>query len=411
MISLRARRIATPEQELHDHWVNIDAGVIVDVTPEPAPGAEQVDLGAVDLLPGLIDLHSDCLERHRYPRPGAEVDLPAALLALDAEAAAGGITTHFVCASFEEDASTGRTNKNSIELVEALDRWNERLLVDHYVHARVELWQADLDLVRMAMADPRTRIVSYMDNHSVANRPATLDTVRRTIWRQSHPDYDTPDSHIPDGIVAEVRRYVCGLANADSSLVLASHDDPSRATVARAAQLGVHIIEFPTTAEAAEAAGAGGLSIVMGAPNAVRGGSRVGRLSARTVAAAGALTVLVSDYHIPSLLAAIYAFADANICSWNDAVKLATTAPAEVAHLHDRGAITAGRRADLVAVARHDGCPVVHGMWRNGEAVRIFGSRQRSFATNRSVGDGAAADGATAATPVTPTVHAGAAAN
>lgn len=373
MISLRARRVATPERELRDHWVSIDDETIVGVTPEPMPGAKQVDLGEVDLLPGLIDLHSDCLERHRYPRPGAEVDLPAALLAVDAESAANGITTNFICASFEEDPAKGRTNNNALELVEALKQWNARLRVDHYIHARVELWQADLAAVGRALADPLVKLASYMDNHPAENRPQTLDDVRRTIWHQNHPDHDTADP-LPAGIVDEVRRYVCALARS-SGVVLASHDDSTRAAVATAAQLGVDIIEFPTTSEAAAAAGGEGLAIVMGAPNAARGASRVGRLSARTAAAAGAVTALVSDYHTPSLLAAIYAFEDAGICEWNDAVKLATTAPADLTHLTDRGAITAGRRADLVAVARHDGYPVVHAMWRNGKTRTEFGHK------------------------------------
>ncbi|MER6526113.1 alpha-D-ribose 1-methylphosphonate 5-triphosphate diphosphatase [Streptomyces sp. NPDC001508] len=371
MISLRARRIATPEQELHDHWVSIEHGDIVGVTPGPMPGAEQVDLGDVDLLPGLIDLHSDCLERHRYPRPGAEVDLLAALLAVDAEAAANGITTNFVCASFEEDAAKGRTSNNALDLVNTLGHWHARLRVDHYIHSRIELWQADLELVRTALGNPRTKLVSYMDNHAATNRPVALDDIRHSIWGQTHPDHDRAGP-LPAGIVDEVRRYVCALAQ-DSGLVLASHDDPTRAAVTTAARLGVDIIEFPTTSEAADAASAGDRAIVMGAPNAVRGASRVGRLSARAVAASGALTALVSDYHIPSLLAAIYALEDADVCSWNDAVKLATTAPADLAHLTDRGAITPGRRADLIAVTRHDRYPVVHTMWRNGKPLYAFG--------------------------------------
>ena len=56
--------------------------------------------GAIDcegdfLAPGLIELHTDNLERHIQPRPGVDWPHAAAIFAHDAELAGCGITTVF----------------------------------------------------------------------------------------------------------------------------------------------------------------------------------------------------------------------------------------------------------------------------------------------------------------------------
>ena len=69
-------------------------------------------------------------------------------------------------------------------------------------------------------------------------------------------------------------------ADRGSSAVRASHDDTTAEHVAEAVACGCRIAEFPTTVEAARAARASGLSIVMGAPNLVLGASHSGNVSA-----------------------------------------------------------------------------------------------------------------------------------
>ena len=54
-----------------------------------------VDCGGDYLAPGLVELHTDNLERHIQPRPGVDWPHDAAILAHDAELASVGITTVF----------------------------------------------------------------------------------------------------------------------------------------------------------------------------------------------------------------------------------------------------------------------------------------------------------------------------
>jgi len=61
--------------------------------PTAATGA--VDSGGDHLAAGLIELHTDNLERHIKPRPGVDWPHPAVIVAHDAELAGVGITTLF----------------------------------------------------------------------------------------------------------------------------------------------------------------------------------------------------------------------------------------------------------------------------------------------------------------------------
>lgn len=55
------------------------------------------------------------------------------------------------------------------------------------------------------------------------------------------------------------------------------------------------IAESPTTVAAAQAAHQSGLSVLMGAPNLVRGGSGAGNVSTRDLAERGPLDAISSD--------------------------------------------------------------------------------------------------------------------
>jgi len=150
----------------------------------------------------------------------------------------------------------------------------------------------------------------------------------------------------------------------ESRLVLASHDDDTPEKVDLMAELGVQVSEFPTTLPAARRAKERGLVVCMGAPNVVRGrSSSPSHLSAIEAVAHGLVDVLVSDYHAPSMLPAVFALAKSGLMSLPAAVRLVTAAPAAAAALADRGMVREGAVADLLVVAERLGLPCVsHGI-------------------------------------------------
>jgi len=120
------------------------------------------------------------------------------------------------------------------------------------------------------------------------------------------------------------------------------------------ADLGAVIAEFPVTIEAARTAVAHGLMTAMGAPNAMRGASYSGNLSARAAHGAGVLSILAADYHPAAILPAIRALAAQDPDGLAGAARLATVNPARALGLKDRGEIAVGKSADLVLAGPGD---------------------------------------------------------
>lgn len=373
MISLRAQRLLGAENQ--GPWVSIDGDTVTAVGPQPAPGATAIDLGPVDLLPGLIDLHADTLAGKVFPRPSTELPLEAGLIDFDLEAVAYGITTPFLCVALEEDATKHRSIAHARRVTDTAAALAGELVTDLRLHLRVDVTgaQTGAATAEMTAAHPGlVSLISYMDH-----TPGQGQYQDEASWRESYSQSDGVGHTELD------RRLAAKLAGADGAgavraqlaelarrygCTLAAHDDDSAAAVERAAGLGARISEFPVNAAAARAAHALGLGTVMGAPNARRGRSHLTNLAARDALDAGCLDALASDYHPPSMLAAVYQLAGAGACSWEEAVALVTSGPARLAGLTDRGVIAAGRRADLVAVS-HEPLPAVRATWIRGREV------------------------------------------
>ncbi|PKQ07461.1 MAG: alpha-D-ribose 1-methylphosphonate 5-triphosphate diphosphatase, partial [Alphaproteobacteria bacterium HGW-Alphaproteobacteria-10] len=149
----------------------------------------------------------------------------------------------------------------------------------------------------------------------------------------------------PTEVLMQTLRAICDLC-ADKAVPLASHDEDSPEKVALMAGLGTVISEFPVTLDAARAAHRHGMLTAMGAPNALRGQSYSGNLSAREAHAEGLLDILAADYHPSAMLPAVLILAaDVGLPA---AVALASTNPARALRLSDRGRIAPGLRADLI---------------------------------------------------------------
>ncbi|MHB2265982.1 alpha-D-ribose 1-methylphosphonate 5-triphosphate diphosphatase [Aliihoeflea sp. PC F10.4] len=336
------------------------------------------DMGGDYLTAGLVELHTDHLEGHYSPRPGVRWNAIAAVQAHDAQVATSGITTVFDCLRMGSDEDGGFDPQEMRDLADAIEtaQAEGRLRSDHYIHLRCEVSAPDvLDAFDRFRGDGRVRLASLMDHAPGQRQFQTMDQytlyykVKRGLTDDQFATFVTRRQEQSARYSAPHRRAI-GEHCRGASVTLASHDDATLDHVDEALRDGVRLAEFPTSVEAARASHDAGLSVLMGAPNIVRGGSHSGNIAARDLAEAGILDVLSSDYVPSSLIFAAFQLADeVEAISLPQAMSLITEKPARTVGLTDRGLIEEGRRADLIRVRRDHGVPVVRSVWRAGERV------------------------------------------
>lgn len=356
--------------------VSVRHGRIEDISRTITKAGE--DLEGDYLLPGLVELHTDHLERHYSPRPKVRWHPVASVLAHDAQVSASGITTVFDALRVGHDEDSDMEGPEIRQLADAIEDSvaNNRLRSEHFIHLRCEVSAADcVEGFRMFENDPLVRLVSLMDHSPGQRQFSNLDAyaayykVQLKLSDEEFRRFCEKRMNQSERYSAPNRRKISEAAR-ERGLILASHDDATPEHVAEAVFDGVRVAEFPTTAAAARASKEAGLAVLMGAPNVVRGGSHSGNVSARELAEAGDLDILSSDYVPFSLLQAAFHLCETvEGISLPQAVAKISKNPAEAVGLTDRGVIEPGRRADLVRVRLDRDIPVVRTVWREGRRV------------------------------------------
>ncbi len=370
-------RIVTADAEF-DGTLVVRDGRIVEVNPGRAHCAGAIDLDSDYLLPGLIELHTDNLEKHFAPRPGVKWPSVPALMAHDTQIAAAGITTVFDSLALGDVRGETDRVRNKERMIEAICAASERRMTraEHRLHLRCEIVADDaVETVDRWIDLPLVGLISIND-HTPGQRqfldPEKLRLYHTKKYGMTNDEFETFSVRaieLHHKNAARHRSAIVARARA-RALPIASHDDATREHVQEAVANGMTIAEFPTTSEAAEASCEAGLAVLVGAPNLVLGGSHSGNIAAIDLVRAGQADILSSDYVPASLIESVFKLpaSDAGI-SLPQAVRLASLNPARAVGLADRGEIAPGRRADLVRVRVLDGAPVVRAVWREGERV------------------------------------------
>jgi alpha-D-ribose 1-methylphosphonate 5-triphosphate diphosphatase len=359
--------------------VTVSGGVIaaVDSGARVLPGA--LDCGGALVTPGLIELHTDNLERHLKPRPTVEWPHGAAVVAHDGEMASAGITTVFDAVrvgSLKDRSKSSEQFGYARPVATEIRRLAGAgvLRIDHRLHIRAEVCsQTALDDLDQFSADDRVDIVSIMD-HTPGQRQFTdIPQYRRYYQGRYGLDDRQMDEFIvfAQGLSDELGAgNLRGIVERAGRLgaVLASHDDTTVEHVALSAARGIGFAEFPTTLAAARACHDHGIPVMMGAPNILRGASHSGNVAARELAEQGLLDILSSDYAPSALLMGAMKLGRES-GDLPGAVAMVTGNPARAVGLADRGEIAVGKRADLLTLREIDGLSVVTGVWSAGRKV------------------------------------------
>ena len=304
------------------------------------------------LLPGLIELHTDNLDKFFTPRP--KVDWPAhsAMSSHDAMMVASGITTVLDAVAIGDVRDGGDRLENLEKMVNAVEETQKRGLnrAEHRLHLRCELpHHTTLPLFEKLIDRESVSMVSLMDHSPGQRQYADRSKYRDYYQGKYHLTHDEMDRFEAEQMALAAtwsqpnRQTIAAMCRA-RRIALASHDDATEAHVAESHQLGSVIAEFPTTLAAAQASRQHGMHVLMGAPNIVRGGSHSGNVAAHQLASHGLLDILSSDYYPASLLDAAFRIADAedNAFTLPQAIRLVSQHPAQALGLDDRGVIAEG---------------------------------------------------------------------
>lgn len=354
----------------------IDAVVVGDAPDEalPTPG--------LTAIPGIIDLHGDMLERDIEPRPNALFPFSLGIYELDKRLVATGITTAYAAISFAWKKSELRREENAIRIVNQINAQRECLLADLRVHVRFEINNPHtLDVLTRLLQEDKVQLVSLMDHTPGQGQFNDIDGYIEFMRRWTNDaDKDPIEQQLIDKLKAnivtaaetprnwELARDMVNIALAHG-VPVASHDDDTLDKVAKMADLGVSISEFPVTLAAAEEATRRGMHVVMGAPNAYRGTSTSNNLSALDGVRAGVVDSLATDYFPAAPLQAAFRIADEGILPLHEAINLITRNPADAVGMTEPGRIEPGTVGDVVLVAEDNDHPRVHATFRNGEPV------------------------------------------
>ncbi len=367
-------RLVLPDQVISGR-MHLDQGLITGI--DEGPSANGINLEGDYLIPGLIDLHTDNLERHFQPRDGVLWDPVYALIAHDAQIIGSGITTVFDSLSIGVRQSELRAGMIG-PMCEALcsNTRQGMLKADHRLHLRCEVTHPHIvPMLEGFLDNELLAFMSLMDHAPGDRQSPDVERWRKKMLPVFHFDEAALDRHQEELIqnsktLAPHHRRRLGDIAREKAIPLASHDDASNAHVEEAADLSVVLTEFPTTFEAAEAARRHHLDILMGSPNLIRGSSHSGNIAAQDLARCDQLDILASDYIPASLLPAAFKLAGAPFdMPLDQAINTVTRAPARAAGLDDRGEIALGKRADLLRIRMVDERPLIRAVWRGGERV------------------------------------------
>lgn len=369
-------QVVTPEETLEGASLKIESGMIAEIKAGKInSGAPRLDARGGYVLPGFVDLHSDALEKEIEPRPGTFFPNNIAIIELDKKLAACGITTIFHALSFAEGEIGVRSNKMAAEIITEIGRLAPQLQIKAKVHARFEITDSlAVPYLEQLLRDGKIHLLSVMDHTPGQGQFKEVATFKKyfgTVYERTEEELD---KIIDKKILAQatMKSQIEQIARLCNSLdiPLASHDDDSAEKIRWLKEMGIAISEFPVNLEALKAAQEAGIYVCLGAPNALRGNSRAGNLSAREAIFSGLGDIICSDYTPMAILHVVFMLHRLGNLPLHQSVNMVSLNPVRAAGLADRtGSLEAGKEADLILVDASGEVPRIVKTFVSGKEV------------------------------------------
>lgn len=369
---IRGGRLVLPDGVVKGD-VRVSGGRIAEIRGESGgtgamradDGTPVLDAGGAYVLPGLVDIHCDAIEKETEPRPNTLFPMEMAFLQFERKLAGHGITTMYHSLSLGVGLSLRGEHLVS-EMIGTIRRLSAaRSMIRHRVHLRYEVSHlTGFALAERLIREGQIDYLSLMDHGPGQGQYRRPGAFERYVMKNQGVD-----AMECERIVAELqgRRSqidwerllrLTELAR-QHGIAVASHDDDTPEQADRSIAYGASVSEFPLNMETALHATGRGMRVCVGAPNIVRGGSHDNNLTALEAVRAGAADIVCSDYHPASLLHALFEMHAQGI-PLHESVRMATLSPATaLGRSADVGSIEQGKAADLLIVRTVGQVPLV----------------------------------------------------
>ncbi|GGG23840.1 alpha-D-ribose 1-methylphosphonate 5-triphosphate diphosphatase [Paenibacillus abyssi] len=328
--------------------------------------ARCIDAKGKYVLPGLIDIHCDAIEKEVQPRPNTLFPLEMALIEFERKLPVHGITSMYHSLSLGVGLSL-RGDHLLTQMIKLIHRYrSRRAMIRHGIHLRYEVAHlAGLPIVEQFVRERKVDYLSFMDHSPGQGQYKEEGSFERYVMKNQGVDVIEVQEIVRDLLERQQRvdwKHLSDLGRlaAEQGISVASHDDDSPDRVREFMGFGVNVSEFPMNIGTAQFAAEQGLHVCVGAPNVVRGGSHDKNMRAVDAIQFGAADILCSDYHPASLLAAVFKLAEQGIIDLAAAVRMASLHPAKALGVGgERGSIAIGKQADVLVVDTFDRYPMV----------------------------------------------------
>lgn len=348
-------KIVTPTEVINNGCVLIKNGII-ECIEECSKSYVRSDSTVFDakgkwLLPGIVDLRSDAINKEMEPKRDVFLPLKMALFSLENRLLLHGITSIYHSLEFNDEAYDTQTTDKIISNIKGINSLKKYGLLRHFINVRYDITGKKFCPKLMEMIDSESiNLISLIDNTN------------------NFENYDTEDDDNKKEL--QIVDFIDLLAEKSKkhNIPIASWHDDAQEKIGTMKSKGVTISEFPMHFKIAEAAVKEGQYVVVGAPNIVNEESGNGDTGIIDAVRNGFVNILCSDYVPSSIIHAIFILHYKHGIKIHDAVNMATINPAKAAGIDDRfGSIEYGKHADLILVG--DRIPFVDQMFVNGKRV------------------------------------------
>jgi alpha-D-ribose 1-methylphosphonate 5-triphosphate diphosphatase len=327
------------------------------------------------VMPGMIDLHSDAIEKEIQPRPNTLFPIEMSFYELEKKLVVSGITTMYHSLTLSDEWGV-RNLDMVMKIINTINSLKQtRSMINHKIHLRYELtFLAGFSALEGLIRDKSIDFMSYMD-HTPGQGQFKDAAALKSFAIQQHGKKEQEVEEFMDRTIVNQLRIdwfklisLAKIAKA-KGIGLASHDDDTSEKIDTLLSCEGSVSEFPINLETAVYARSKGVHVCVGAPNIIRGKSHSNNMKAIDAITNNGANIVCSDYLPSAMLPAVFQLTREGI-KLTEAVKMVTLNPAKALGIdHDVGTLEVGKSANLIIVEMHQDYPVLRKTLVSGNIV------------------------------------------